>query len=232
MYWRKMDGMGRRPLLAKEKVLVALQRWTAGHGRSPSLEELRREMGVGSTRTVFRYLEMLEEDGAIERRPGASGVKLLKPNLVGTQTRAVAIVGHVAAGSPMLAEENVESWVRLPKDWASPSSDKFFLLHIRGTSMNKARVEGGTIDDGDLVLVHQQPTAKTGDVIVGLVDGEATVKRLVTTPGYCLLKPDSKDKKHRPILVDSDFLVLGKVARVLKRGSAVMRTAFEDVDGD
>lgn len=227
-YCCKLDRMGRRPLLTKEKVLAALQRWTAGHGRSPSLEELRRELGVGSTRTVFRYLEMLQEDGAIERRPGAPGVKLLKPSLVGTQTRAIAIVGHVAAGAPMLAEENVDAWVRLPKAWASPPSDKFFLLHIRGTSMNKARVEGGTIDDGDLVLVHQQPTAKTGDVIVGLVDGEASVKRLVATPGYCVLKPDSKDAKHRPILVEHDFRVLGKVTRVLKKGSAVMRTAFED----
>jgi repressor LexA len=211
--------MGRRPLLTKEKVLAALQRWTAGHGRSPSLEELRLELGVGSTRTVFRYLEMLEVDGAIERRPGAPGVKLLKPSLVGTQTRAVAIVGHAAAGSPMLAEENVEAWVRLPKPWAIPASDNFFLLHIRGTSMNKARVEGGTIDDGDLVLVHQQPTAKTGDIIVGLVDGEATVKRLVAASGYCVLKPDSKDAKHRPILVERDFRVLGKVTRVLKKGS-------------
>ena len=224
--------MGRRPLLTKERVLVALQRWTAGHGRSPSLEELRRELGVGSTRTVFRYLQMLQEDGAIERRPGAPGVRLLRPSAVGMQTRAIPIVGHVAAGSPMLAEENIEDWVRLPKSWASPPSDKFFLLHIRGTSMNKARVEGGTIEDGDLVLVHQQETARAGDIVVALLDGEATVKRLVAAPGYYVLKPDSREQEHRPILVERDFQVLGKVARVLKKGSHVMRAVFDDTEGD
>jgi repressor LexA len=222
--------MGRRPLLSKEKVLVALQRWTAKNDRLPSVEELRRELGVASTRTVFRYLQMLQEDGAIERRPGAPGVKLLKPRSEGVQTRAVPIVGRVPAGAPMLAEENIEGWIRLPKALAKPASDKFFLLHVRGTSMNKAAVEGGSIDDGDLVLVRQQPMAKTGDIIVGLVDGEATVKRLVAAPGYFILKPDSKDNTHQQIIVKSDFRVLGKVTHVLKKGSHLLRETFDDSD--
>jgi len=170
---------------------------------------------------------MLEEDGAIERRPGASGVKLLKPRSVGLQTRAVPIVGQVRAGSPVLANENVEGWIRLPKTLASPASDRFFLLHVRGTSMNKAAVDGGTIDDGDLVLVRQQTTATGGDIIVALIDGEATVKRLVAAPGYYILKPDSKDRTHRPIMVESDFRVLGKVKRVLKKGSQLMGVVFD-----
>ena len=207
--------MGRRPLLTKEKVLVALQRSTARQGCSPSLEELRKELNVGLTRTVFRYLKLLQEDGAIERRPGTPGVKLLKPSAVGTRTRAVPVVSHVAAGSPVRAEENVEGWVRLPAQWARPASDKFFLLHIRGTSMNKARVEGGSI----------------GDIIVGLVDGEATVKRLVRAPGYAVLKPGSTDSKHQPILVEREFHVLGRVTRVLKKGSGVLKAAFGDTEG-
>src|SRR5688572_8733329 len=106
--------MGRRPLLTKEKVLTALQRWTAKHARQPSVDELRRELGVASTRTVFRYLQMLDEDGAIERRPGVPGVKLRKPVEESLQTRSVPVVGRVAAGTPMLAEENIEGWIRLP----------------------------------------------------------------------------------------------------------------------
>jgi len=109
--------MGRRPLLTKEKVLVALQRWTAKHDQQPSVEELRRELGVASTRTVFRYLQLLEEDGAIERRPGAPGVKLLKPRSEGAQTRAVPIVGRVPAGALMMAEENIEGWIRCRRRW-------------------------------------------------------------------------------------------------------------------
>jgi repressor LexA len=209
-------------------VLVAVQRWTAKNGRQPSVDELRRELGVASTRTVFRYLRLLEEDGAIERRPGAPGVKLLKPRKVGIQTRAVPIVGQVPAGSPIVADENIEGWVRLPKALAGPPSDTVFLLHVRGTSMNRAKVEGGTIDDGDLILVRQQQAADNGDIVVALIDGEATVKQLVMAPGYCVLKPVSKDPSHRPIMVDDDFRVVGKVRRVLKGGSGLLRTVFEE----
>jgi repressor LexA len=214
--------MGRRPLLTKEKVLIALQRCIANDDRLPSVDELRRELGVGSTRTVFRYLQLLEDDGAIQRRPGAPGVKLLKPASEGVQTRPVPIVGRVPAGSPLLSDENIDGWIRLPKAMTRPASVQFFLLHVRGTSMNKASVEGGTIDDGDLILVRQQPTARSGDVIVGMVDGEATVKRFVTAPGYGILKPESRDNIHRQIVVNRNFRVLGKVTHVLKKGSRLL----------
>ena len=223
--------MGRRPLLTKEKVLAALQRWTAKHARQPSVDELRRELGVASTRTVFRYLQMLEDDGAIERRPGVPGVKLKKPLEDGVQTRAVPVVGRVPAGTPMLAEENVEGWIRLPTSMAKPASDRFFLLSVRGTSMNKATVEGGTIEDGDLILVHQQQTARTNDVVVALVDGEATVKRLVTAPGYFILRAESKDKSHQDIVAGRDLQIAGKVTHVLKKGGQLLRTLFDAVDG-
>ena len=228
MFCHNIARMGRRPLLTKERVLAALQYWTANHGRPPSLEELRKELGVGSTRTIFRYLQLLHVDGAVERRPGTSGVKLLKPQSAGLQTRGVPIVGLVPAGPAMLAEENIEGWIRLPKTVAAPASDTFFLLHVRGTSMNKASVKGGIIGDGDLVLVRQQSRAREGDIVVALIDGEATVKRLVVAPGYYVLKPDSRDRTHRPIVVESDFQVLGKVIRVLKKGSSLLREVFED----
>src|SRR5438128_6682106 len=220
--------MGRKPILTKDKVLVALQRWTARNGGQPSVEELRRELGVASTRTVFRYLQMLEQDGAIERRPGAPGVKLLKPRSEGAQTRAGPVLGRVPAGALMLAEENIEGWIHLPKAMASPASDKFFLLRVRGTSMNRAKVGDNTIDDGDLILVRQQPVAETGDVIVGIVDGEATVKTLVKAPGYVILKPESKDKSHRPIVVERDFRLAGKVTCVLKKGASLLQTFFDE----
>ena len=224
--------MGRKPLLTKEKVLVALQSWTAGNDGQPSVEELRRELGVASTRTVFRYLRMLEEDGAIGRRPGAPGVKLLKPRSAGAQTRAVPVVGRVPAGALMLAEENIEGWIRLPKAMVRPASVTFFLLRVRGTSMNRARVGGSTIDDGDLIVVRQQPVARNGDIIVAMVDGEATVKTLVKAPGYVILKPESRDTSHRPIVVDRDFRVAGKVTHVLKEGSDLLQTIFDDAGTD
>lgn len=224
--------MGRRPILTKEEVLAALQRWTAKHARQPSVDDLRRELGVASTRTVFRYLQMLENDGAIERRPGAPGVKVLKPLDDGVQTRSVPVVGRVPAGTPMLAEENVEGWIRIPATMARPASDRFFLLSVRGTSMNKATVEGGTIDDGDLILVHQLPLPRSNDIVVAVVDGEATVKRLVTAPGYFILRPESNDKSHREIVAGRDLRIAGKVTHVLKKGGHLLRTVFEAADGN
>ena len=220
--------MGRKPRLSKEKVLVALQRLTARNGGQPSIEELRRELGVVSIRTVFRYLQTLEDDGAIKRHPGTPGVKLLRPRAEGAQTRAVPLVGRVPVGALMLAEENIEGWVHLSKALASPASDKFFLLRVHGTSMNRAKVGGITIDDGDLILVRQQPVARNGDIIVGMVDGEATVKTLVKAPGYVILKPQSKNSSHRPIVVHRDFRVAGKVTHVFKKGFGLLRAIFDE----
>ena len=81
--------------------------------------------------------------------------------------------------------------------------------------MNRARIDGARIEDGDLVLVRQQPTADPGSVVVALADGEATIKRFVRGPNYFLLKPESTNPEHQPILVNRDFRVHGVVARVL-----------------
>jgi repressor LexA len=220
--------MGRRPALRVEQVLAEIQRWLAEHGDSPSIEELRRELRVGSTRTVFRYLQLLEERGLIERDRSGRGLRVLKPVHIGVQTRAVPILGLVPAGPLMLAEENVDGWIRLPKDLASPASDRFFLLRIRGSSMNRARIGRDFIEDGDLVLVRQRVTAQPGDIVVAMIDGEATVKRFATGQGYYLLKPDSTDPKHKPILVDRRFRVAGVVTHVFKRGSDVLSLVADE----
>jgi repressor LexA len=215
--------MGRKPVLSPEKVRSALQRLTAMRGEAPSLDDLRRELRVASTRTLYRYLRKLENDGLIERHPGVPGVKLLKSDV---DTNAVPVVGDVQAGSLTLAEQNIVGWLRLPKSMTGPGRDRVFLLRVRGTSMNKAAVAGETIDDGDLVLVRRQSTANSGDIVVALVDGEATVKRLVAAPGYFILKPESTDDRHQPILVERNFRVQGKVRRVLKKGSELLDSLF------
>ena len=220
--------MGRKPLLSAQRVLATIQRAVVDRGVSPSIEELRRDLHVGSTRTVLRYLESLEKEGAIERGTGARSIRLLKPQRWSVETRAVPLVGEVPAGPAMIAEENIEGWVRLPKELASPSTEKFFLLHVRGNSMNKADVAGDHIENGDLVLVRQRATARSGDVVVALIDGEATVKRLVVAPGYWLLKPQSSDPVHKPIVVSEDFRVLGIVTKVLKKGSDLLREVLAE----
>jgi repressor LexA len=211
--------MGRKKLLTEQQVLDAINRWQLEKGVPPTIEELRRTLKLGSTRTVLRYLRWLEERGTIERWVGARGLRTLKALGRGTETRPVALVGEVPAGPTMIAEENHEGWIRLPKELLKPTGSRFFLLRIRGDSMNRVKVEGDKIENGDVVLVRQQAVANSGDVVVALVDGEATVKRLVRGPNYTVLKPESTNPKHQPIVVRSGFQVQGVVRRVLKRGS-------------
>jgi repressor LexA len=217
--------MGRKPLLTNQRVLAAVQGWLAEHGYPPSIEQLRKVLKVGSTRTVFRYLQSLEAEGVIER-DDAGSLRIRKPLSLGVRTKAVPLVGEVPAGPLMVAEENVEGWLRLPESLVGSYSTKTFLLRIRGNSMNRARVGRDHIEDGDLVLVHQQSTADNGDIVVALIDGQATVKSLKKKTGYWVLQPKSTEA-HGPIVVDSGFRVLGVVAKVLKKGSDIISVIEE-----
>jgi len=213
--------MGRPKQLSREEVLSAINEACIKRGLPPTIEELRRALGVGSTRTVLRYLRWLEEEGDIERWSGARGLRPLRSDIGTVQTRAVPLVGQAPAGPLVLAEQNIDGWVQVPKKIARSGSE-YFLLRVRGSSMNKAKVAGEKIEDGDLVLVRQQATANDGDVVVALIDGEATIKRFARASGYFVLKPDSTSAAHRPIVVDRDFHIQGMVVRVLKRGSVII----------
>lgn len=215
--------MAKRKLLTKDEVLQAINDWIVDHGFPPTVEELRKKLKVGSTRTVLRYLRWLENEGDIERWSGARGLKLRKTGNRGVKTRAVPLVGEAPAGQLMIAEENREGWVQLPQALVAPTSAQYFLLRVRGDSMNRAIVQGEYIEDGDLVVVRQQSTVRPGEIIVALVDGEATIKKLVVGPDYYILKPESKNKKHTPIIVTEDFQIQGVVTRVLKKGAFLLK---------
>ncbi|MBI4489356.1 MAG: repressor LexA [Deltaproteobacteria bacterium] len=219
--------MARPKLVTKEHVMDVLSRWFIRNSVPPTVEELRRLLGVGSTRTVLRYLDALKEEGYIERWSGARGLRMRKGPGAGLETRLLPIVGEAAAGPLMLAEENLLGQVQIPKEFLKPPSSKFFLLRVRGDSMNRAKVEGQTIEDGDLVLVRQQERADPGKIVVALVDGEATIKKLVKGLGYYVLRPESTNPKHRPIIVAQDFRVQGIVCRVFKKGAELLQGVEE-----
>ncbi len=213
--------MPRNKLIPKARVLLSIRNFMIHRGLAPTIEELRGVLGVGSTRTVLRYLQWLEREGDIERWPGARGIRLLRVPGRGTETRPIPLLGEAPAGSPALAEENHEGWVRLPVEVVNPRWN-FFLLRVRGDSMNQAIVRGQRIETGDLVLVRQQADADPGDIVVALIDGEATIKRLVRGPDYFMLKPESSSSRHQPILVQEDFEIQGVVTRVIKKGSELL----------
>jgi repressor LexA len=215
--------MSRPKLLNKDQVVDALNRWFIRNSVPPTIEELRRLLGVGSTRTVLRYLNALKEEGYIDRWSGARGLRMRRRQTARSlETRLVPIVGEAPAGQLMPAEENMLGQVQIPKDFLKPPNAKFFLLRVRGDSMNRSKIEGQSIEDGDLVLVRQQERADPGKIIVALVDGEATIKKLVKGPGYYVLQPESTSPKQRPIIVAKDFRVQGVVRRVFKQGAEIL----------
>lgn len=216
--------MGRKRQFSNEHVLALIQQWQLQHGVPPTIKELQKLLKVGSTRTVMRYLRWLEEDGDIERWSGARAMRVRRapataPSLA---TKAVPIVGTAPAGALMTAEQNLEGWIRLPQSFLRPSTERFFLLQIRGNSMNQAVVGGERIENGDLVLVREQVTANPRDIVVALIDGEATIKRLVRVGDHWALKPESSESGHHPIIIGPNFRVQGIVVRVLKKGAELL----------
>lgn len=219
--------MGRKKLYQPEQVLVALEALIIQQGQPPTIEELRQTLKLGSSRTVLQYLQELESADLIRRWPGARGIQILCRPQVGVETRPVPVLGQVAAGGLELAEEVFDGWLQLPADDLTPKTGKFFLLRVHGSSMDLAQVGGDRIESGDLVLVRQQTTAEPGQIVVAFVDGKATVKRLARLPGYLVLKPESSQSHHKPILVGLGFSIQGVVTKVIKKGSELL-----DFEGD
>ena len=155
-------------------------------------------------------------------------MKLLNGVESSLTTRSIPLVGTVPARPVMLAEENFEARVRLQEAVLTPLTAQFFLLRVRVNSMNRAEVREGAIVDGELVLIRQQAHADPGQIVLVLIDGEGTVKRLAIGPDYWVLKPNSTSKSHRPIVLDREATIQGVVCRVLKLGSGTMD--YEDLE--
>lgn len=176
-------------------------------GRIPSVRELMSSLGYRSPRSASLIIDKLIRKGVLRRKDNGNlqFVKSLGDDKTRAQTVDVPLVGMVACGAPMLAEENVEAMIPVSTKLARPPH-KYFLLRAKGDSMNQKG-----IDDGDLVLVRQQTIAKDGDMVVALIDDEATIKEFRIGKETYVLKPRSKNKQHQPIVLTKDFQVQGVV---------------------
>jgi repressor LexA len=202
----------------KEKELEALRfiRNQLIHaGRPPSVRMLMDELGYSSPRAAAYILEKLVSKGFITRQ--GRGQIRLKKDIPGSdmhaQTVEIPLVGCVPCGTPVFAEENIEAMIPVSTRLARRPY-RYFLLRAMGDSMSEKGVQ-----DGNLVLVRQQPTANNGDVVVALVDGQATIKEFHHTQNVVILKPRSKNKQHKPIILTEDFQVLGVVQSVLDKST-------------
>ena len=177
--------------------------FTNEHGYPPSVREIGAAVGLKSPSTVHFHLKHLEEAGVIAKGAGKGrALALTEPPVPRDR---VPIVGNVAAGSPILAEECIEDY--LPFD-AGGREGEYFALRVRGESMLNAGIL-----PGDLVVVHSQPTARHGEIVVALIEDEATVKRLSLRGGQVWLLPEN----------DSYSPIDGTYARILGKVSAVVR---------
>ncbi len=182
-------------------ILAFIQRYIEEHGFPPSIREIGPAVGIRSTKAVKYHLDILVEQGMLKRTTGkARSLKTAVP------MHSLPVVGRIAAGSPVLAIENIESEVSLSHFQGC------FLLKVQGESMT-----GAGIMNGDLVIVRQQATAQNNDIVVGLIGDEATVKRFKREHNQIILKPENPD--FEPIVIDKtreEFRIIGVVVGLLR----------------
>ncbi|WP_418792488.1 transcriptional repressor LexA [Phosphitispora sp. TUW77] len=179
-------------------------------GYPPSVREIGEAVGLSSSSTVHGHLAQLEKKGFIRRnptKPRAIEVIEGEGNFVRKEIVNVPIVGRVTAGEPILAVENIEDTFPLPIDFVN--NDNVFILSVRGESM----INAGILD-GDYILVRQQSIARNGDIVVALLEDEATVKTFYKEKDYIRLQPENQFMD--PIYA-TDVKILGKVTGVFRR---------------
>ncbi len=203
---------GKKPRGAtQERVLAYIQSEIRERGYAPSVREIADAVGLRSTSTVHGHLTRLEKKGLLYRdamKPRAIGVvgPAASEDLA-ERVREIPVVGHVAAGAPILAEQNIEEMLPLPIGLTGDG--EHFILRVKGESM----VNAGILS-GDYIVVRSQPDAQNGEIVVALIDDEATVKRFYKENGYFRLQPENDTML--PIIC-SEVRVLGKVVSVLRR---------------
>ena len=178
-------------------------------GFAPSIHEIGKQFKIASTNGVSDHLKALEKKGYI-RRVGKRAIEIV--NALGKTaliaTREVPVLGKVAAGKPLLSEENIEGVITIPEDMAS---GKTFALQVRGDSM----IDAGILD-GDRVIVKQQTTAENGEIVCAVINGEATLKRFFKKDGVITLK--AENEKYAPIVVsEGEFRIAGRIVGLLRK---------------
>lgn len=175
------------------------------NGVPPSVREICAAVGLKSTSSVQANLIALEKAGYIERDPMLKrSIRVLGP--AADETVKVPLVGTVTAGMPILAVEQIEGYV--PYSGTVSRDKPLFALHVRGESMINAGIY-----DGDIVIIEKTPVAENGEIVVALIDDEATVKRFYKENGHFRLQPENDHMD--PIIVD-EVIILGKVKSLIR----------------
>ncbi|MDP3518238.1 MAG: transcriptional repressor LexA [Pseudohongiella sp.] len=197
------------------EILEYIRRYQQETGYPPTRSEIAQEMGFKSPNAAEEHLKALARKKAIEMIPGASrGIRIAdNQEAANSWPRGLPVVGQVAAGSPILAQECIDEYVSIPAELFYPKAD--YLLTVKGTSMINAG-----IFEGDLLAVHKTAQARDGDIIVARLDEDVTVKRLQHTADRNVLHLLPENEDYQPIVVDlrhQAFVIEGISVGVIRR---------------
>ncbi len=198
----------------QQEIFDFIKRYSEQNGYPPTVRDIGKAVGLASSSTVHAHLSNLEKLGLLRRDPTKPRAMELLDRVTSRAASAVRdavspglpLLGQVAAGQPIVAEENVEEYIETPSAAGGASGE--YLLRVRGESMVKAGIL-----DGDLVVVRPQDTARDGEIIVALVEDEATVKRFYREGDHIRLQPENDTMA--PIIV-RDVSVLGRVVGLMR----------------
>ena len=200
-------------------VLDTIRTWIKQRGYPPTIRELGKLLGIKSLRGVTTHLDAIAKKGFLKREPRARSISLMDLMAPFEQALRVPIVGRVRAGAPVLAEEHVEGHVVIDGGWigaapstGSPEASQHFALKVTGDSM----INAGILD-GDYVIVHQQPVAQSGEIVVALLGDEATVKRFVKDGDQITLRPEHPTMEPLVVTAEQALAILGKVVAVFRK---------------
>jgi len=203
------DASGLTP--RQRRILDVITAAIDDHGYPPSVREVGEAVGLTSSSSVAHQLKVLQAKGFLTRDPYRSrALEVHRPTfdaLDDEETVAVPLLGRIAAGAPILAEQNVEQVFTLPRQLTGKGT--VFALEVHGDSMIDA-----AICDGDMVVIRQQPTAENGEIVAALLGDEATVKTLRRTPGQVWLMPNNPS--YSPI-DGNQATIMGKVVAVVRK---------------
>ena len=195
----------------QQMILDYIQDYCKTHGYPPSIRDIGKAVGLKSSSTVHMYLVQLEEKGYIRRDPARPrAIIVIKDETeidLELRVRQIPVLGKVAAGTPILAQENIDNYMSVPVDLLGQGN--YYILRVQGDSM----IEAGILDK-DYVIVHEQQDASNGDIVVALLEDEATVKRYYKMADHIRLQPENS--AMAPIITQ-EVSILGKVAGLLRR---------------